>query len=42
MGQKRKNRHKEKANPDGKLNLVTAVINFIIALINIFAIMKLQ
>lgn len=42
MGQKKKNRRKEKANPDGKLNLITAVINLIIALINIFAIMRLH
>lgn len=42
MGKKKRNRRKQTYSPDGKINLITAIINLIIALINIIAIMKIQ
>lgn len=39
---KKDNRRKDKTSPDGKINLITAIVNFIIAVINIIAIMKIH
>lgn len=40
MSRKKENRRNKQASPDSKLNIVTAVINLIIALLNAIAIMK--
>ena len=40
MSKQKKKSRKDRPSPDSKVNLVTAFINLIIALIQIFAIMK--
>lgn len=42
MSKKKKKMQHRKISPQSKIELITAFINFIIALINIIAIMKIQ
>jgi hypothetical protein len=42
MSKKKENRRKQNPSTDSKVNLITAIINLIIALMNIIAIMKIQ
>lgn len=38
----KKDNRKKSSSPESKMNFITAIINLIIALINIIAIMKIQ
>ena len=42
MSKKKKKMQNRKPSPDSQVNLITAFINFIIALLNIIAIMKMR
>lgn len=42
MSKKKKKMQNRKPSPDSKVNLITAFINLIIAVLNIIAIMKIQ